>query len=226
MSASTPGGGGAGPFDDLFRLQSDFQARLAEETVRYLRKLQGLVGPVVPGTIVMSEDAGAAGAEGVAGEQATLHLEVRNRQRVHSMVTPMLGPLVGVSGVTWYPEAECEPASLLLAPDEVKAVAVRVRMPRTLPAGIYRGALVLYGFRDGGVPVSVTVRRARAGAARGKKTARRAVAGAGRTRGAGVATGEAEKTEASKTAAKKKTAGKKTGHKQARPRSGGGRRRS
>jgi len=44
--------GSSGPFSELLRLQSDFQARLTEETLRYLRRLQGTLGPTAPGTVV------------------------------------------------------------------------------------------------------------------------------------------------------------------------------
>ena len=36
------------PLSDWLRLQSDFQARLADETLRYLRRLQGAVAPATP----------------------------------------------------------------------------------------------------------------------------------------------------------------------------------
>src|SRR5262249_14390809 len=80
-----------------------------------------------------------------------LGLEVENRQRVHSVVTPMLAPLVEASGVTWFPAAAPEPASLLLPPGEVRALAIELPLPAELPPGTYRGALILQGFRDGGV---------------------------------------------------------------------------
>ena len=37
------------PFAEIFRLQTEFQARLADETLRYLRRLQGSVAPASPG---------------------------------------------------------------------------------------------------------------------------------------------------------------------------------
>jgi hypothetical protein len=157
------------PFEDLFRLQSEFQNRLAEETVKYLRQLQGMVGPVVPGTVVMPESDGALGVRGAAGESVALTFEIENRQRVHAMVTPMLSPLVGVSGITWFAEAEASPVSFMLAPDEKRALTVRIGIGPSVPAGEYRGALLLYGFREGAIPVTVAV----TGAARstGRKAA-------------------------------------------------------
>ena len=53
QSPTTPAGGPAARFGELMRLQTEFQARLAEETLRYLRRLQGAAAPAAPGTVVM-----------------------------------------------------------------------------------------------------------------------------------------------------------------------------
>jgi hypothetical protein len=144
-----------GPFAELLRLQTEFQARLTEETLRYMRRLQGAAGPSVPGTVVLADAAVRLDAAAAPGESVELRLEVENRQRMHCAVTPALSPLLDSAGATWFPAAETLPPSLLLAPGEVANLTVSVKLPSTLPAGTYRGALLLQGFRDRGVPVSI-----------------------------------------------------------------------
>lgn len=151
------GGGGSGAFAELFRLQSEFQARLAEETLRYLRRLQGAVVPAAPGTFVRPDGAAELRAAGAPGARVELALEVENLQRVHCMLAPQLTPLVSDAGVTWFPETEVGAASRLLAPGAVERVAVALAVPAELPPGEYRGALVLQGFRSSSLPVHVTV---------------------------------------------------------------------
>jgi hypothetical protein len=167
-----------GAFGELLRLQTEFQARLAEETIRYLRRLQGAGMPAAPGTVLRREDGAELAGEGAPGGTAALELEVENRQRVHCMVTPMLEPLVEASGVTWFPAVEPAPGSILVPPGEVRRVELPVQLPAELPAGTYRGALVLQGFREGAVPVAVTVREA-------ARARRRATAGTATPRSSG-----------------------------------------
>jgi hypothetical protein len=145
-----------GVFGDLLRLQTEFQARLAEETVRYLRRLQGAGMPAAPGTVLRHDEANEVKATGAPGGSAALRLELENRQRVHSIVTPLLEPLVA-DGITWFPAVEPPPGSTLVPPGETRPVALAVQIPGDLPPGTYRGALVLQGFRDGAVPVALTV---------------------------------------------------------------------
>ncbi len=180
--ASDPPDEQRGPFTELLRLQSEFQARLADETLRYLRRLQGAFAPAAPGTVVVPDGDGELRAAGRPGDRVALRLEAENRQRVHCLVTPMLTPLVERTGTTWFPAADPAPTSTLLAPGEVGAVAVDLALPAELPPGIYKGALVLQGFREGGVPVTVEVegeppaapaRRRRASRQRSRKAVRR-----------------------------------------------------
>jgi hypothetical protein len=152
-----PSEGPGNTLSEFVRLQTEFQARLAQETISYLRRLQGAAAPAAPGTVVMPDPDGTLEAGGRAGGSTRFELEVENRQRVHCMVTPVLGSLVSASGVTWTPEAEIVPLSLLVAPEQVVQLAVSVALPPELPAGAYRGSLILQGFREGGVPVLVTV---------------------------------------------------------------------
>ena len=156
--ANDPGdsAGAAGPYAELFRLQNEFQTRLAEETLRYLRRLQGTLGPAAPGTVVLPDSGGEVTASGIPGGSATLRLEVENLQRMHCVLTPLLSPLVAESGITWFPEVELAPGWQLLAPQETADLALTLRLPATLPPGKYHGALLLQGFRQGALPVAVT----------------------------------------------------------------------
>jgi hypothetical protein len=150
-----------GPMAELFRLQTDFQARLADETLRYLRSLQTVLGPAAPGTIVVPEADALLQAEGGPGETVSIHVDVQNLQQVHCVVTPMVSPLVNATGVTWFAEAEVRPAYLLVPPGRTAAAELRLAVPAALPAGDYRGALLLHGGREG-IPVLVRVRAATA----------------------------------------------------------------
>ena len=148
--------GPSGPVSELFRLQTEFQARLADETLRYLRRLQGTLGPAAPGTVLAPGSGEGLRAAGAPGETVALALELENLQRVHCVVWPQLTPLVSAEGATWFPAAEVA-AHRLVAPGETAALAVSLPLPDALPPGRYRGALVLQGFRDGAVPVEVAV---------------------------------------------------------------------
>lgn len=150
--------GPTGAFAELFKLQSEFQARLAEETLRYLRRLQGAVVPASPGTVVLPSDGLDLRAEGATGTKTALILEVENLQRMHCMVSPQLTPLVSSAGVTWFPEAESGAGSRLLPPAATERIAIAIAIPPSLPAGEYRGALVLQGFRENAIPVAIAVR--------------------------------------------------------------------
>jgi hypothetical protein len=171
--------GAAGVFSDLLKLQTEFQARLAEETLTYLRRLQGAAAPAAPGTVLVPEGGAQLTASGTPGSAVTLALEIENRQRVHTVVTPMLGPLVSAEGVTWFPAADPSPPSTLVAPGQVRALSLAVTLPAEIRPGTYRGALVLQGFGDGGVSVAIEVPapeapksaapRRRAAASRAKK---------------------------------------------------------
>ncbi len=148
---------GGGPFAELVKMQAEFQTRLAEETTRYLRRLQGVFEPRAPGTVVRPGSEALVSAPSAAGETVKLNVEVENRQRVHTMVTPSVTPLVEPNGTTFFPAAEFSPPSQLLAPDEVAILMLRLHLPADLTPGTYRGLLILQGFRDSGVPLVVQV---------------------------------------------------------------------
>lgn len=151
--------------DALVRLQADFQARLAEETLRYLRRLQAAVGPAVPGTVVVPDPALSLRADGEPGGSAELALEIANTQQVHCIVTPAVSPFVHASGATWYPAVEVEPATLLVAPGDSADLRVRLDLPAALPAGEWHGALLLHGFGGSGIATTIAVTAAAATAA-------------------------------------------------------------
>lgn len=147
------------PFEELLRLQSNFQQNLAQATTNYLRQLHGMIGPVVPGTMVDVVDGQGATATASPGRLARFGMEIENRQRVHTLVTPMLSPLVADSGTTWFPKVDISPTSQLLATDEKCTFDFTIQIPRGARVGVYRGACLLYGCAEGVVPVTVTIDR-------------------------------------------------------------------
>jgi hypothetical protein len=151
-----------GPFADWMRVQMNFQARLMDETFRYLRQLQGVAAPVTPGTVLLPERGTELKATTEPGADFEVALEVRNQQRVHAVAAPTLDPLVSSSGTTWYPEASFTPGFALLAPDESLTVVVRVSVPSLVPADTYVGALSLRGFRQTAFRLIVEVKSATA----------------------------------------------------------------
>lgn len=155
---SEPGGDPGGILGaDVLALQREFQARLADETLRYLRSLHGVVGPSSPGTVLRADRDAVVAVRARCGEVTVLSVEVENAQQVHTLVTPMLTPLVDGGGTTWLPEAVAVPATVLVAPGDVEGVDLHVQVPDELPDGIYAGAVLLIGVRNGLLPVQVTV---------------------------------------------------------------------
>lgn len=155
--SNDPSDQAAGQFADLFRLQTDFQTRMAEETLRYLRAIQSALAPVVPTTVLTVADEEELRATGAPGHRIELVVELENTQRTYVTATAALTPLVERGGTTWFPVAQPSPPLLLVAPGETQELQVGVALPDELTAGEYRGALVLQGFRHAGVPVVVTV---------------------------------------------------------------------
>jgi hypothetical protein len=158
------------PLEELLRLQGNFHHNLEQATISYLRQLQGMTGPVVPGTMVDVLDSEGVSAAVAPGGTAHFEISVENRQRVHTLVTPMLSLLVADSGTTWFPNVETFPTSKLLATDESCVFTFTIEAPRDAPSGVYRGACLLYGCIKGVVPVAVTVGR-RASASKKRKSA-------------------------------------------------------
>jgi hypothetical protein len=155
--ANQPEGEIGGAFAELLRLQTEFHAQLADDTLKYLRRLQGAGMPTAPGTVLMPGGLSDLRTSGSAGNSAELKFEIENRQRVYCMVTPMLSPLVETSGVTWFPAVEPSSATILLAPEEIAPVVIGLLLPTDIPSGVYRGALLLEGFRAGAIAVTVEV---------------------------------------------------------------------
>jgi hypothetical protein len=158
ISNETEIAAGGGIFGELIRLQTEFHTRLAEETLKYLRRLQGTAMPAVPGTVLMPGGASELQASGQAGKVVELKLEVENSQKVYCTLTPMLMPLVGASGVVWFPVAESSPPVSLIAPGEVASLVISLPLPSNLPGGTYKGALLLQGFREATIAVTVVVK--------------------------------------------------------------------
>jgi hypothetical protein len=218
--SNEPGSGASGAFSELFRLQSDFQARLAEETLRYLRRLQGAVVPAAPGTVMMPAEGVELRAAAEPGGRAELAVEIENLQRVHCMVTPQLTPLVSATGVTWFPAAEMATSSRLVPPGGVERIEIPVAVPAELPAGEYRGALLLQGFRQSTIPVMIAIGTdPGAGPEGAQKTARKAGRKSATTKTAKKAVRKTPPSQTKKTSTKKtstrktsarKTAAKKT----------------
>src|SRR6516164_7063425 len=149
--------GSHSPIEDLLRLQTDFQQRLTEETLRYLRQLQSLTGPVTPGTFLLPDTNAGIQAQTSPGATATFSVDLENRQRVHCLVSPMLSLLASDTGVTWFPAATFDPSSALLASGNTVTVKCQIAVPQHIPAGIYRGGLVLYGFQGGMLPIRIEI---------------------------------------------------------------------
>jgi hypothetical protein len=61
---------------------------------------------------------------------------------------------------------------MLLAPSESRELAIELPLPDELPTSLYRGALILQGFRDGGIPVAIEAEAPRAAPAK-RRAARR-----------------------------------------------------
>src|SRR5262249_40873578 len=110
-----------------------------------------------PGTVVKPVERTELRATGAPGQRIELRLAVENRQRVHCLLAAHLTPLVDASGTTWFPSADPASATRLIAPDEVTALQIGVDLPADLPAGVYRGVILLQGFRSGGIAVTITV---------------------------------------------------------------------
>jgi hypothetical protein len=146
-----------GPFAEFLRLQTDFQARLAEETLRYLRRLQGAIGPSVPGTFVVPADGLEITASGEPGGSVVLELEIENLQRVHCVVTPQLTAFVASNGTTWFPTIAEGVGSQLVAPEAIERIVITLTVPDALPSATYRAALLLPAFREGAVAVKVII---------------------------------------------------------------------
>ena len=210
--ANDPHDPATGPFTDLLRLQAEFQTRMAEETLRYLRSVQATLAPTVPTTVLQAAADEALEVEGAPGDHVELSVELENVQQAYVSAAPALTPLSGREGTTWFPVTD--PVSpTLVPPGETAELRIAFTLPDELPPGEYRGALLLQGFRQDALPVVVRVRD-------GAPETPRSGAGAKKT--------SAKKTSAKKTSAKKasakkasakKASAKKASAKKAAPRS-------
>ncbi|WP_299402378.1 hypothetical protein [uncultured Roseobacter sp.] len=191
------------PFEELMKLQSAFQQSLSQATMQYLRQLQGIVGPVTPGTVVQQVDGATIELKMRPGAQAKATVTVENRQRVHSMVTPMITPLVSDTGATWFAQTAFTPPTALLATDEVMEFALVLDAPAEMPVGVFRGAVLIYGCSDGVVPLEVTVTKTTRAAPAAKKKAPAAAAKSKAASAKSKTATAAKKAPAKKPAARK-----------------------
>lgn len=157
MRVSNEGHQPEGAVAEWLRLQAEFQTVLATETMRYLTRLQSATQAAPGGTVVVPAPESAITVSATPGQTVRLPVEVENRQEIHTTVTPALSVLGSPSGTTWFPEATAEPPSGLVGPGQVAPFAVSVVVPTALPPGDYCGVVVLHGFRDDGIPVTVHV---------------------------------------------------------------------
>lgn len=147
----------SGLLSELVRLQAEFQNRVTDELLQYLRRLHGAVAPAVPGTVLKRDEGLTVSASGRPGERVILQLELENLQRVHCLVSAAPTPLVSEAGTVWYPQLDLASCTKLVAPDEVAILSLALELPMELPIGVYRGAVQLHGFRSAAVPVAVQV---------------------------------------------------------------------
>src|SRR4029078_8476355 len=128
---------------------------------KYLRHIQAASLPSTPGTVLLPREGLQLETSGAPGDSGELQLEIENRQRVHCVVTPMLSPFVHASGATWFPSAVHQ-TSLLLAPEQIDTIKMKLRLPPGIPEGVFRGALLLQGFGENAILVAITVTPAQA----------------------------------------------------------------
>ena len=152
-----PPHGAGDALSEILRLQTEFQGRMVDETLRYLRRVQGMFEPHSPGTVLRPDAPNTLAVTAPLGGRAQVQLDVENRQRVHTALAAVLTPLVGDDGTTWFVDADARPAFRLLAPAEQARVTVRLRVPGDVPPGLYRGLVTLRGLHPAGVPLVVTV---------------------------------------------------------------------
>jgi hypothetical protein len=69
----------------------------------------------------------------------------------------MLSPLASGIGVTWFPAATFDPPTALLASGNTVTVKCDIAVPEAIPAGNYRGGLVLHGFQGEMLPIRIEV---------------------------------------------------------------------
>ncbi|GEM_PF-6126227 len=146
-------------FKEMLNLQSEYQMRVSDESLRYLRRLQGIAAPATPGTVVIPKKGTLLSGSGSFGKPIEINLEIENIQKSYSYILPMLTPLISPSGVTWYAIADYLPANLLIPPNSSKSLRVILDVPSDLPSDVYHGSLTLEGFLKGALPVAVTIQK-------------------------------------------------------------------
>ena len=89
-------------------------------------------------------------------------MKVENKQLAYTILAPQMTPFIAESGVTWFAETEFIPTSFLIAPEEIKSLIIKIRLPKELPIGLFHASLLLVGFRSDGVPVKINVKAKKA----------------------------------------------------------------
>src|SRR2546426_1122881 len=77
LHMSNEQGDGGGTFSELLRLQTEFQTRLAEETLNYLRRVQGAAAPASPGTVLVPQDGDALVLRGFGERGVAVAIEAK-----------------------------------------------------------------------------------------------------------------------------------------------------
>ena len=147
-----PSQGAGEALSEILRLQSEFQGRMVDETLRYLRRVQGMFEPHSPGTVLRPDAPETLRVSAPVGGRTSVQLDVENRQRVHTALAALLTPLVGDDGTTWFVDADARPGLLAARPGQEQArVTVRLRVPQDVPPGVYRGLVTFRGLQPAGV---------------------------------------------------------------------------
>ena len=146
------------PIAQILKAQYEYQTKSLEEYMKYLSVLQGTIGPYAPGTIMTPSPDLELEAASTPGTTVELTLKVENKQFAYSVVSPVMTPFITESGITWFPDVEFSPVSMLLAPQETKKIVIKIKLPTELSPNLFHGSLLLIGFRFGGIPVKIRVK--------------------------------------------------------------------
>ncbi|MEL6890872.1 MAG: hypothetical protein AAFP84_04710 [Actinomycetota bacterium] len=124
------------------REENDPTSAPVDELTSWLRDLLWALGPVAPGIqvtpcriVTISGEVGA-----IAAGSVTVH----NRQRSAVAARLSVTPLRGDSGHTWLP-LTVDDVDVVVPAGEQRTAELAVFVPPNLPAGVYRGGIVVLG---------------------------------------------------------------------------------
>jgi hypothetical protein len=126
-----------------------------DDLIGSVRSLAWIVGPAAPRTVARS-DASELRVEVDASGSAEISLVLENRQAAAAPVALAVSPFRTSDGTVWAPDSQWE--TLVLAPDEVRPVALRLRSQSRPAPGVYEASLRLLGADDGVLRVVAQVR--------------------------------------------------------------------